>query len=78
MIEIVRTREVGGKIIMEKEDFEKLLFEIEALIETLEILSDKELMRQIEDSVTDINEGRVEETSSIEELRRKLFEKYTK
>ncbi|MBO8180821.1 MAG: hypothetical protein H0Z19_10175 [Archaeoglobus sp.] len=74
MIEIVRTREVGGKIIMEKEDFEKLLFEIEALIETLEILSDKELMRQIEDSVTDINEGRVEETSSIEELRRKLFE----
>lgn len=73
MIEILRTKEVDGKIIMEKEDFEKLLLEMEALIETLEILSDRELMGQVEDSATDISKGRVEEANSIDELRRKLF-----
>jgi high-affinity Fe2+/Pb2+ permease len=74
MIEILRTKEVDGKIMLSKEDFEKLISEIESLIETIEILTDKNLMEQINESQKDIQTGNVVEVKSIEELRRQLFE----
>ncbi len=74
MIEILRTKEVDGKIVLSKEDFEKLIDELESLMETLEIISDKNLLAQISKSEEDIREGRITEVSSTEELRRMLFE----
>jgi PHD/YefM family antitoxin component YafN of YafNO toxin-antitoxin module len=41
------------------EEFPKLRLEVESLRETLEILSDKELMQSIEQGEKDIAEGRV-------------------
>ncbi len=74
MIEILRTKEVDGKIVLSKEDFEKLIDELESLMETLEIISDKNLLAQISKSEEDIREGRIAEVSSTKELRRMLFE----
>jgi len=74
MVEILRTKEVDGKIVLSKEDFEKLIDELESLMETLEIISDKHLLAQISKSEEDIKEGRIKEAGSIKELRRMLFE----
>ncbi len=74
MIEILRTKEIDGKVILNKEDFEKLIDELESLIETLEIISDKNLLAQISKSEEDIKEGRITEVDSVEEIRRMLFE----
>ncbi len=74
MIEILKTREIDGKIVLSKEDFEKLVGELESLIETLEILSDNDIMSQISKSEKDIKEGKLKKVSNPEELRRILFE----
>ena len=74
MIEILRTKEIDGKIVLSKEDFEKLIDELESLMETLEVISDKDLLSQISRSEEDIKEGRMTEADSTEELRRMLFE----
>ena len=42
--------------------------EIDALLETIEILGNKETMEQIEGSDKDIEEGKVKEISSVHDL----------
>jgi len=42
--------------------------EIESIIETLEIMNDRELMRGIERSKRDVKEGRTHELKSIDDL----------
>lgn len=51
-----------------KEDFEDLIGEMESLMETIEILSDKGLMKQIKESENDIKEGKVFEIKSEDDL----------
>jgi len=59
MSEIVFTEEEKKSIKVIVEEFPKLRLEVESLRETLEILSDKELMADIEQGKKDIAEGRV-------------------
>ena len=62
-------KEVEGNVVMTKEDFDELISEIESLIETVEILSDKNLVKQIKESERDIEEGRVSEIKTKEDLK---------
>jgi len=57
---------------MNKEDFEQFIEDLSSTIETLEILSDKELREQIKKSEQDINEGRVYEIKNEKDLKRLL------
>jgi PHD/YefM family antitoxin component YafN of YafNO toxin-antitoxin module len=59
---------------MNKEDFEGLMSEVESLIETVEILSDESLMKQISESEKDLKEGRIREIKSTDDLRRLFLE----
>ena len=59
MVSIVRIKEVKENVVLRKEDFESLIGEMESLMETIEILSDKNLMGQIKNSEKDIKEGNV-------------------
>jgi len=59
MTEIVFTEEEKKSIKVIVEEFPKLRLEVESLRETLEILSDKELMTDIVQGKKDIAEGRV-------------------
>ena len=68
MAGVVRIKEVKGNVVLRKEDFEDLIGEMESLIETIEILSDKGLMKQINESENDIREGNVYEIKSEDDL----------
>lgn len=68
MAGVVRIKEVKGNVVLRKEDFEDLIGEMESLIETIEILSDKGLMKQINESENDIREGKVYEIKSEDDL----------
>jgi PHD/YefM family antitoxin component YafN of YafNO toxin-antitoxin module len=70
MIEPVRLKEERGEVRMSKEDFETFMTEVESLIETVEILSDEDLMKQLNESENDLEEGRVHEITSPEDLKR--------
>jgi PHD/YefM family antitoxin component YafN of YafNO toxin-antitoxin module len=68
MAGVVRIKEVKGNVVLRKEDFEDLISEMESLMETIEILSNKGLMKQIKESETDIREGKVFEIKSEDDL----------
>ncbi len=68
MAGVVRIKEVKGNVVLRKEDFEDLIGEMESLMETIEILSDKGLMKQIKESENDIREGKVFEIKSEDDL----------
>jgi len=68
MAGVVRIKEVKGNVVLRKEDFEDLIGEMESLMETIEILSDKGLMKQIKESEDDIREGKVFEIKSEDDL----------
>lgn len=70
MIDVIKLKEEKGKVMMSKEDFEELISEVESLIETVEILSDENLMKQIRKSEKDLEEGKVSEIESEEDMRR--------
>ena len=74
MIDIIKLREEKGEVVMSKEDFEGLISEIESLMETVEILSNENLMKQIRESEKDIKEGKVSEIKSIHNLRELFLE----
>ncbi|MBE0517446.1 MAG: hypothetical protein IBX41_08700 [Methanophagales archaeon] len=74
MIDVIKVKEEKGEVVMSKEDFEGLISEMESLIETVEILSDENLMKQIRESEEDIREGRVHEIKSTDDLRRLFLE----
>ena len=59
MVEAVFTEEDKKNLKAVVEEMPKLRSELESLKETLEILSDKELMQSIEQGRKDIAEGRV-------------------
>jgi high-affinity Fe2+/Pb2+ permease len=83
MIEVIKLKEEKGEVVISKEDFEGLISEVEfegliseveSLIETVEILSDEKLMKQIRESERDIKEGRIHDIKSTEDLRRLFLE----
>ncbi|NQE55021.1 hypothetical protein C5S29_15700 [ANME-1 cluster archaeon GoMg3.2] len=68
MIDIIKLKEEKGEVVMTKEDFEGLISDVESLIETVEILSDDNLMKQIRESEKDLKEGRIREIKSTDDL----------
>ncbi|MFP4558707.1 MAG: hypothetical protein ACLFO6_04350 [Archaeoglobaceae archaeon] len=66
----------GGRSIKDfwVEGFEELINEVESLEDTIEILSDENLMEQIRNSEKDIKEGRVSDVKSADDLRRLFLE----
>ena len=70
MIEVIKLKEEKGEVVISKEDFEGLISEVESLIETVEILSDENLMKQIRESERDIKAAKVSEIKSTADLRR--------
>ncbi len=72
MLELLEVKEENGKVIIDKERFEEFLVEFDSLMETMDILSDKEMMEQIRQSEDDIRHGRVKEIKSDGELRKVL------
>ena len=74
MVSIVRIKEVRENVVLRKEDFESLIEEMESLMETIEILSDKDLMGQIKNSEKDIKEGNVLEIMTESDLNNLFVE----
>lgn len=74
MIDIIKLKEANGEVVMSKDDFESLLSEVESLIETVEILSDQNLMTQLRESEQDIREGAVKELTTADDVRRLFLE----
>ncbi|NJD78705.1 MAG: hypothetical protein FIB08_16700 [Candidatus Methanoperedens sp.] len=68
MLDLIKVEEVDNKVIIPKEDFEKIIADVDSLIETVEILSDNELLEQIKESETDIKEGKVKEIKSKKDI----------
>ncbi len=68
MLDLIKVEEVGNKVIIPKEDFEKIIADVDSLIETIEILSDKELIEQIKESERNIKEGKVKEIKSKKDI----------
>ncbi len=68
MLDLIKVEEVDNKVIIPKEDFEKIIADVDSLIETVEILSDKELIEQIKESERNIKEGKVKEIKSKKDI----------
>jgi PHD/YefM family antitoxin component YafN of YafNO toxin-antitoxin module len=68
MLDLIKVEEVDNKVIIPKEDFEKIIADVDSLIETVEILSDKELIEQIKESERNIREGKVKEIKSKKDI----------
>lgn len=68
MISVMRIKEVEQDVVLRKDDFESLIGELESLTETIEILSDRDLMGQIRESEKDIEKGDIFEIKSEEDL----------
>lgn len=68
MVNVVRIKEVEENVVLRKADFENLIDVVESLMETLEILSDKNLMKQIRESEKDIEEGKTFEIKTEDDL----------
>ncbi|CAD6494310.1 MAG: hypothetical protein EMLJLAPB_00761 [Candidatus Argoarchaeum ethanivorans] len=68
MVNVVRIKEVEENVVLRKADFENLIGVVESLTETLEILSDKNLMKQIKESEKDIEEGKTFEIKTEDDL----------
>ncbi len=68
MLDLIKVEEVDNKVIIPKEDFEKIIADVDSLIETVEILSDEELIEQIKESERNIKEGKVKEIKSKKDI----------
>ena len=53
---------------MPKEDFEKIIADVESLMETVEILSDKDLIEQLKESEKNIKDGKVKKIKSKKDI----------
>lgn len=69
---LLQAKEEDNKVIIDKDKFEGFLSEIESVIETLEIVSDTELVSQIEKSLEDFRKGRVVRIKDKEDFN-KIF-----
>lgn len=68
MLDLIKVEEFDNKVIIPKADFEKIIADVESLMETVEILSDKELIEQIKESERDIKDGKVKEIKSKKDI----------
>ena len=68
MVNVVRIKEVEENVVLRKADFENLIGVVESLMETIEILSDKNLMKQIRESEKDIEGGKTFEIKTEDDL----------
>ncbi len=68
MLDLIKVEEIDNKVIIPKEDFEKIIADVDSLIETVEILSDQELIEQIKESERNIKEGKVKEIKSKKDI----------
>ena len=69
MLEILKVEVTDGKVILDKEEFERFIEDLELTIETLEILADKELMKQIAKSEEDVEKGKIYTIKNLKELK---------
>lgn len=65
MLDIINVEQFDNKVIMPKEDFEKIIADVESLMETVEILSDKDLIEQLKESEKNIKDGKVKKIKSL-------------
>jgi PHD/YefM family antitoxin component YafN of YafNO toxin-antitoxin module len=72
MIETIKIDEQGNKVCIDKAEFEELLENVESLGETVEILSNPEMMQQIKSSEQDILNNDLKDISSDKDLRNLL------
>lgn len=66
----------ANQIVIDKQvfmDMEKLREEFDSLMETIEIMNDKELVKGIKRSIDDVRSGRVSKLDSIDELDSKIW-----
>ncbi len=68
MLELINVEQIDNKVVMPKEDFEKMIADVDSLIETVEILSDSDLMGQIKESEKEIREGKVKEIKTKKDI----------
>ena len=68
MLELIKVEQIDNKVVMPKEDFEKMIADMDSLIETVEILSDNDLMEQIKQSEKEVREGKVKEIKSKKDI----------
>lgn len=68
MMDMIKVEQKDGKVVLTKEDFDKMVADVDSLIETLEVLSDKGLMEQIKESEKDIRMGRAKEIHSSKDI----------
>lgn len=54
-------------------DMEKLREEFDSLMETIEIMNDKELVKRIKRSIDDVRSGRASKLDSVDELDGKIW-----
>ena len=69
MLEILKVEVTDGKVILDKGEFERFIEDLESTIETLEILADKELMKQIAKSEEDVEKGKIYTIKNLKELK---------
>lgn len=66
----------ANQIVIDKQvsvDMEKLREEFDSLVETIEIMNDKELVKGITRSIDDVRSGRVSTLDSVDELDSKIW-----
>ncbi len=66
----------ANQIVIDKQvfvDMEKLREEFDSLMETIEIMNDKELVKGIKRSIDDVRSGRVSRLGSVDELDSKIW-----
>jgi len=68
MLDLIKVEQFDNKVIMPKEDFEKIIADVESLMETVEILSDKDLIEQLKESEKNIKDGKVKKIKSNKDI----------
>lgn len=68
MLDMIKVEHTDGKVILSKEDFDRIVADVDSLIETLEVLSDKDLMDQIKESEKEASEGKLKEIKSAKDI----------
>jgi PHD/YefM family antitoxin component YafN of YafNO toxin-antitoxin module len=68
MLDLIKVEQFDNKVIMHKEDFEKIIADVESLMETVEILSDKDLIEQLKESEKNIKDGKVKKIKSKKDI----------
>jgi len=68
MLDLIKVEQLDNKVIILKDDFEKIIADVESLMETVEILSDNELIEQLKESEKKIKEGKVKKIKSKKDI----------